>query len=343
MISTFKQLLTKKSIAKVSILHGDEDMTPLLDIGVDAIKKKVSYAKFNIYMIENKGSSFNDIKTFIGNDDLFSDNIYLELLIDKLSKYQSELIDLIHYVTDKDITLLIKTSKISLIEQKAKWFIELKQNNNIDVISIGNKDIYFAVDYLFGINNITIDEDAKKKLVYQNYSNMTQLMQQIKLLQINFPKNSSISINDIDIVNNSKYSVFDFSNAYLSGDLKTSVAVFEHLEQNDKDVYLLFLWVMIEDIRKLIILKGFLKQKILINNAIAKISAWGDNAKNLQTAVQRVSYQNLLTILNKLSLLDLKLKGVSNVNIDIRNCFFNVLQLLCIDIRETGAIEKPIL
>lgn len=329
MISTFEQFLTKKSIEKISILHGDDDVIPLIDVGIDIAKKKINNAKFNIYIIDNKDTNFNDIKTLVRNNDLFSDIIYLELLIDKFSKYQNELIDLLNYTTDKNVVLLIKTSKITLAEQKSKWFLELKQNNAINLVSISNKDIHFAIDYLFASNNITIEDNAKSRLISQNYSNIPQLLQQIKLLQINFPKKSLITIDDIDIVNNNQYSIFDFSNAYLSGNLKASIEIFEHLEQNDKDIYLLFLWVMAEDIRKLIKLKNLLKQKIPISNAITKIGAWGDNAKHLQTKVQKISYQNLLTILNKLSLLDLKIKGISSINIDIKHYFFNILELFC--------------
>jgi DNA polymerase III delta subunit len=156
---------------------------------------------------------------------------------------------------------------------------------------------------------IQCTDDAWRMLQELHHDNGNQLLKSLEALIL------ACNNNIIDeqlvqsyITEHGKYSVYDLSYAYLSGNQRQTMYIFAALPSQQ---WLLLHWLICEDVKKLLQLKSAIKnQAATITAALRQMGVWGKTAELLPRANQRLKYTQLIAVYNSLAQIDLAIKGV---------------------------------
>ena len=215
--------------------------------------------------------------------------------------------------------LIILCEKFEYKQKKSKTYTGLLQYTDVVLVSDSKPDLMLWVRYLLLNYKLEIDSKALEYLLNLNTNNIQQLSQIVIQLAYFHYQNScvdkhySITFDDITdfVTDNSKYNIFLLSQAYLKSDMKSMINIFQELN-NSPESAILILWMMTDDVRKLLAIKAILQEHPGANakTISTQLHIWGDRVGDLLTASRRLSYQKLLLLLNELAKLDLIQKGV---------------------------------
>ncbi len=200
-------------------------------------------------------------------------------------------------------------------------------------LSGDDAELRVIIKYLLKSHNMTIEYAGLDLLLSLNLNNPAQLIQETEKLAWLFhtpfeeqPRPAAVSrssgtleitANDIraHLVDNAQYTIYALEHAYLSGDIIKSSTIFSNLCQVNEDV-ILILWIVAEDVRKLLKIRAYLKNNPVasFNQAISGLRVWGDGVAALAKAHRRISYASFLAFLAELALIDMMVKGVKGGN-----------------------------
>lgn len=177
-------------------------------------------------------------------------------------------------------------------------------------------------------HSLSINNNALNMLQQQNQDNLSQLIQEINQFTLLYPNGHEISLDDVQqhSIDNSVYNIYQLNNAYLSGNLGQSMLILDNIYQKPEDAILL-LWLINEDIKKIIRLKAKLKQGISFSQITQDLKIWGNMTHLYQNIERRINYALLLTILDDLANLDMSIKGV--IDKDIKQQLIHITHNLC--------------
>lgn len=295
---------------KINLVCATKEHLPLVNLALDNFKANLG--EINRYSFTaDRYFDFNNIINIINSGSLFIPDNYIEINYKtKPTLEQQKQIQTLLNTTNSNNTIIITCEKLNKKELSANW---LKAINGL-VISITESDSKIAVSYILQQHNLNISNKALENIVQLNQANISQLLQETTKLALIYPTNTTIDIEHIEDVDNSQYNVYQLSSSYLNGNKNKSITILENIYQEVEDA-ILIMWMINDDLRKLIRLKGKIRQKIPVNQAIQELKVWGDAVYNLPKAEQRLSYTNLLDIFYRLSQVDLMIKGVIKGNI----------------------------
>lgn len=309
----------------IIILNYAKDMFAFNNYILDIVHTK--YTNSSIYNINIEQLKAQDLINQLANTSLFNDTNYIEILCNNkpLVKQQKELTQLVSSVSNNDQLLLIFHG-LNKKELQEKWCSNIA---NLGIVfSIETKHLTHLVQHILKQNQISIEIQAINLLIELNQLNYTQLFQEVKRLSYLYPAGSLIScemLQDI-LINNSNSTIYQLSNAYLAGNLATSLEILAKLYKSIEDIIFIN-WIMLEDVRKLLKIKDKLKQKHQLSNILNELNIWGEAKSLLPKANQRLSYLKLLEILNQLSEVDLSIKGLTNK--DTYSLYTKIVMNLC--------------
>lgn len=315
-------LNAKNNASHIYVFHAVEECYPYINFAVDKIQKGISNVVKHQFQVD-RYFKFDEVNSLLDNVSLFAEQnlIDLNFKTKPTAAQENDLVKLINKIDDNSF-LFITTDKLT--GAASSW---LKAANDLGtVIAVTEEDTSTIISYMCRESNLKISNSALNLLLSLNSGNIPELMQEITRLTLLHPENHEISASDIQSSDNAQYNIYQLSNAYLSGDLAHSQKILDNLYHEPADA-ILITWIISEDIRKLIKIKARVKDKVSVDKAISELRVWGDAISNLKKASNRISYNNLLDVLDKLSLLDMAVKGINNESVYL--ALLQIIKTIC--------------
>jgi DNA polymerase-3 subunit delta len=312
MILNLNKWLNLGYLPQACLINSSEECYPLVTFAISQLQAKLAgHAKYKF--TADRYFEYTEVEQIINSGSLFEDKNYIEInyKTKPTADQQQSLIDIISQLNDRSF-LVITTDKLTKKELTLSWVEAINKSGVL--LSLNEDEARTAVNYILQQHKLTLSPQALTLLLELNQANLAQLLQEVYKLTLIHPAGSNLEVTDIQTNNNSHYTIYQLSSAYLSANFPLALKILESLYTATEDA-ILILWVISEDIRKLIKLKAKLKQNNNIQQALQEIKAWGDNAHKLQLAEHRLSYRDLIQLFDQLTEIDLAIKGIANNNI----------------------------
>lgn len=318
--------LAVETLPRVCLINANADCYPLVDYTLNQIQTKLVQAtryKFNA----DRYFNYNEIKQILNSGSLFSDLTYIEInyKTKPTIEHQQELANIIENL-DSNTTLLITTDKLNKKDYSAAWVKNISLKGVL--LSLNEDDTNSIIKFRLKTAGLNISRRALEILQQLNQANVSQLLQVISHLTLLYPSGHEISEEDIrqHSIDNSQYNIYQLSQAYLAADLFQALKILDNIYQKTEDA-ILILWLLGDDIKKLIRLKARLKQKQTFSQIAEELRIWGNVSGLWQSTEQRLNYTTLVNLLDELANLDMTIKGI--VKGDIRLQLINLITQLC--------------
>lgn len=324
--SNLTKLLTEgiKS-SQLLLIHTNNDDYPLADFILQQIKPDGYHKQ---YFTAERNFDFSVIEDILKTVSLFEQSNYIQINFKTKPniEQQKQIIKLITNLNETNI-LVILCDKLTKTEQNSSWFKAVASNGI--TLGVNNLDAEILISYLFKKHNLSITGDAIHTLINQNQGNMAQLLNEASKLILAIPHGSIIGANEVAQLtsDNAQYNIYQLSSSYLAGDLAKSIKILDNLYQESGDA-ILIMWVLQEDIKRLLKIKSKLKTGANIGQVMQQMRLWGESINKLPIANKRLSYKSLIEIYQLLARLDMSIKGV--LNLDIRLLLTNIIKHICV-------------
>lgn len=334
MQKTLDQLFTTNKLTYGYLIHATEDTYPLIIFTLEILKRQFGSASYYKFDLDSHFNS-NEIIEILNNLSLFEEKIYIEVWhkTKPTASQQKQLAEIIEHLQEYILFIFI-CDKLTKKELTSAW-VRLFDNhdNNSTIIGITQFDMPTFIRQKLSQANLTINQDALNLLIEFNMANIGQLNQELNKLIYSLDPGSQITLQQIQdqTRDNSCYNVYQLSHAYLLGNLSQSLKILDNLYTDISDA-ILIMWIITEDISKLIKLKAKLRNNANFNLALQNLNITPGLVKNLKSANQRLSYQSLLIILDSLANLDLVIKGVTkthDVYAEIKLSLIQIILNIC--------------
>lgn len=294
------------------LISGSEECAPLKHSLTGLCRQKLvgftQHYKFNA----DRYFNLQEIQEIIQSNSLFADKNFIELAFKTkpVLEQQKQLIKLIPLLGE-DNFLCISCDKLDKKDLGSEWLTILLQSTTHLALNADYAEGYAWALHLITVQGFNIEAEALRLLLEMNQGNLAQLHQEINKLCLLFKAPYTITLADAqnNLSDNAQYNIYALSNAYLSGNLQLAGKILRNVCQT-VDEAILLIWNLSEDLRKLIRIKGNLKQNQNFNQAIAGLRIWGESITNFRQANQRLSYAKLLNYFAQLAQIDLCIKGV---------------------------------
>ena len=314
--------LSSDSKANLIVISAPEDSYALSDYLITAFRPpEARRYKF----IADRYFDFKDVNDILNSGSLFDDKTYIEInyKTKPTAPHQKELINLVKELPPSTY-IIITTDKLTKTDYNAPWM-------KLDIawyISINDNSTIAIVKHILKANNLSINTQALNLLLELNGQNSNQLVQEINKLSLLFESGHQISTDDIKThgLDNALYSVYQLNNAYLLGNLKQALTILSNIYIKPEDA-ILILWLLNDDIKKLIRLKSKLQQKYSFSEVAGELKIWSTNNHLYQNALGRLSYTVLVSILDDIAMLDMAIKGL--IDKDVQLQLIAILTKLC--------------
>lgn len=253
--------------------------------------------------------SFDDVKEMFSSASLFGgSNLAIVRFKTKPTVEQSkQLLELINLINSEN-RLLLQCDKLEKKDLSNAWISVFDMALSLSG-DISESRIW--VNHMLKSADITINDSAFDLLLNLNQNNYTQLSQEVNKFTFLYPANYEISYQDAmeQLTDNAQFNVFALSNAYLIGNVDKTIKIFRNVCVDSENAILL-IWLISEDIRKLLQIKNYVKNGQSVSTAVASLRVWGDGVDALKAAHSRLSYNLLLELLDNVAKVDLSIKGL---------------------------------
>ncbi len=306
------RLLSNNKLPPVILLFGDEPQQKL-DI-IDAIRKKAKEDGFEERQSFTLDGDFNwnQLNDALQSMSLFSELKYIELtmLSSKPGTTGSKQFIEISQMLNEEVVLLIHGPKAGKDVQKSKWFTALA------------KDAWFCHVYDLQGNQLQKWLQSRARELQLNISpnglsmisdmcegNLMAGRQELEKISLLFPDKTIIEHSDIEqmMVQQSRYSSFQFTDELLKGDMQRAIKILSQLE-NEGIEPVVILWSMVNEAQTLTRLKDSEATSGRADFRAARI--WQSKQGLYQSALSRLDKTHLDHLNQQLSKTDVAIKSV---------------------------------
>lgn len=326
MTLSLNDCLAAKTLPRVCLINANIDCYPLVDYTLSQMQAKLVQAtryKFNA----DRYFNYNEIKQILNSGSLFSDLTYIEVSYKTKPtiEHQQELATIIESL-DQNTTLLIITDKLNKKDYASAWVKNISLKGWC--LSLNEDDTSSIIRFQLKAAGLNVSRHALEILQQLNQANVGQLLQIVSHLTLLYPRGHEISEDDVrqHSMDNSQYNIYQLSHAYLAGDLFQALKILDNIYQKTEDA-ILILWLLGDDIKKLIRLKARLKQKQTFSQIAEELRIWGNVSSLWQSAEQRLNYAILVNLLDELATLDMTIKGIIKGEVKLQ--LINIITQLC--------------
>jgi DNA polymerase-3 subunit delta len=321
-----KALNFEASMGNSVLIHSNADDYPLADFVLQQLKKKLdNYHKQ--YFTADRFFNLSVIEDLINNISLFDQPNYIQINFKTKPgiEQQKQLIRLQDKL-DRQNFLVIICDKLNKTDQNAKWFKEVA--NKAIALGISSFDAEFLISHLLGQHMLKLSREAIQTLINQNQGNLSQLLNEANKLTMSISQGQTIGVNEIAqlTTDNAQYNIYQLSTSYLSGNLAKRIKILDNLYQDTSDA-ILIMWVLQEDVKRLLKIKSKLKATPNIHQVMQEMRLWGESIDKLPLAEKRLKYSTLIKIYDDLAQLDMSVKGV--LDLDVKLLLTKVIKTIC--------------
>jgi DNA polymerase-3 subunit delta len=317
MLITSDNLNNKLTTHKVYTLFGEEDL--LINQSLDSVYNYLKEQGFSYKIPFDIGanSSFDAIHSEITNSSILSPNKILAIRISSTAtKVTTNLNKIVQNLNDSVILVLIFAVDIAWQQRKTKWFIELNNNSLIIEHKKIEENQMFAwvknqMQYLGLEVNAKVAEIIASNNIYNLPSAYNEL-QKIKFVYGTKHIDEDLVISQLG--QNSKYNIYNLIDNALLG--KSLVVNKIYKLKNFEQSYLINL--LYNQLKQLINIQLYLKDKVSLDNALAKAKVWKIKESVIKFALSNNPYPKLQKLLLELGRIERSIKGRDYLDADVK-------------------------
>lgn len=307
----FSRNLETNVLPPVIWISGDEAL--LVIEACDQVRQTARAAGFEERTIINADAKFDGADLVAENQSmsLFGSRTCIELRIQsKLNdKGRKALIETIEQA-NPDHLLLIISGRIEASQTKAKWFNQVINSGWwLPIWPIERHQMKAWLAQRLTHVGLKADDNALSLLQERTDGNLLAAKQEIEklaLLSLDGVLTADVILSSVS--DNSRYSVFDLSSAFLSGDLTRSLKIMNSLEAEGLEPSIV-LWLLTREMRLVIALNEAQELGEPIQSAFRRLRIFDKHQHNYQVALRRAPNDHYQKCLLACTHIDATIKG----------------------------------
>ena len=308
-VNQVKQHLSQ--LAPVYLVLGDEPLQKIQTI--DAIRHAARQQGFDerISLVQDPQFSWQDLNSNGQNLSLFSNKQLIELELTSLKPGQEGAKAINEFLAHQspDTMLLIHGPKATAEAQKAKWFKALESKGIF--VQITQPEGHHFVKWLEGEiakHQLNIERQGVALLSQMFEGNLLAASQELEKLSLQVGQ-QTLDVAGLKqrVTNQARFSLFELQDALLEGHCDKALKILVSLQREEVEPQLLF-WAFNRELSLLINLKQAQSQKQPLAPLYQQARVWAARQKMFDTALRRLSLQNLLGALSVLSEIEQSIK-----------------------------------
>ena len=303
--------LNASTLPPFILVFGDEPQQKL-DI-IDAIRAKAKAEGFDERQNFTLDSEFEwaHLIDAMQSMSLFADKQYIELTLtsSKPGAVAAKQFLEIANMQNSDVVLVIQGPKAGKDVQKTKWFSALANAGWFcHVYELQNNQLHKWLAARANKLNLHIAPQALTMIADMCEGNLMAGRQELEKLGLQFPAEHIIQAQDIAkvMVQQSRYSVFQFTDEILRGDFTKAIKMLCRLEDEGFEPVVI-LWNLVNEAQTLTQL--FEMQALTGHVDFKALRIWSQKQSLYQNALARLSHSNMQTINTALSEADIMFKS----------------------------------
>lgn len=293
------------------LISGNEECFPIQELLVKKVSQLLANAHFQSF-IADRYFDFAIIEDIMRSSSLFAEkNLLLVSFKTKPTLEQQKKLLILYDLLDENNYLILTCDKLDKKDLANDWLKYYDKAGLFFILTGDASEASAFVKCQLGEHNFTINEDALGLLLELNQGNLTQLNQEINKLSLLFMPPYTITLEDaqLHLIDNSNYSIYALSEAYLLGNLTLTHKIFKHVCIANEEVILMS-WNLGEDLRKLIKIKNLQKTEANFRAIAGTLRIWGNSIVAFEKAASRLTYVKILGYLDDLAKIDMAVKGI---------------------------------
>ena len=209
--------------------------------------------------------------------------------------------------TNENLLLIVTAERLDYKSESSVWARLLESSGMlIKIPSVTFKNLPKWIKQNAKENNVEMSTEAVMLLTETTEGNLQDTYQEIQKLALLYP-NTKISIDDMEktISGSSKYSVFDLSNSFISGNRKRTIKILEILKAEGAPEPFV-LWAFSKELNNLL--------KTIENGSSEGVIGPRKYLEKLEKLSKKVSKEDINTAIKNIAKIDLIIKGLRKQN-----------------------------
>ncbi len=307
-----------QSPALIYFVSGDEPL--LMQESCDTIRKYFREQGFSERDVMHVESGF-DWQQLLGSArsmSLFAERKLIELRLNNPKPGDAGSKALQEYVKDlnPDTALLISSSKIDAGTQKTKWFKAIEQHGAvIQLWPIDARQLPNWIKQRLQRHGLRADTDALRLIAEKVEGNLLAAAQEVDKLAL-MADNDVITAQAVSdaVADNSRYNLFALVDNCLAGQAKEALRALHGLQAEGGEPTVI-LWAFSREIRLLQDARFMLDQGQSLSHFFSKQRVFEKHKPLMQSALRRLSANDLFTMLQQCQKIDLSIKGMHQASV----------------------------
>lgn len=307
-----------QSLQTLYIISGDDPF--LHQQSCDAVRQAAKSHGFNERKVFHLETGFNwgNFSAEFGNLSLFGDKTLIELRLNKSSfdRTGSAEIKAITENLTEDDCLLISMPKLTGSNKRSSWFKALdKAGVSIQIWPLNNRQMQAWVNQYAHEKALAFSPAATQYIVEKNQGNLLAASQEIEKLALQNLEKKTIEVDDLKnlLQQNSQFTVFDLSEAFLAKNKQRAKTILESLKLEGGEPSVI-LWTLARDLRILQKCQSARQQNSGID-AVLQQQYMPDKQKSVfKTATQQFHPKEVSRLFQHMLEIDKSIKGFSKQN-----------------------------
>lgn len=295
------------------LVFGDEPQQKL-DI-IDAVRAKAKDSGFDERQNFTLDSEFewSHLSDAMQSMSLFADKQYIELSMNSIkpgTQGAKQFVEIAN-LDNPDVVLLIQGPKAGKDVQRTKWFSALEKRAWFThVYELANNQLVNWLNTRAQQIGLNISSDALGMVADLCEGNLMAGRQELEKLDLQFSAEQCIEAKDITrvMVQQSRYTSFQFTEEVLKGDMRKAISVLARLE-NEGSEAVVILWSLVNEAQTLSKLAHMQQQKGSIDFRALRI--WPNKQGLYVNALSRLQPKQIAKINTQLSHADVLFKSTS--------------------------------
>ncbi len=303
--------LQSNPLPAVIWISGDE---PLLVLeACDEVRSAARNAGISERTVFEVDAKFDGADLIAANQSvsLFGDRECIELrLSSKLTdKARKALVEYIN-TANPDNMLLVVSGRIEASQAKAKWFTQVTNAGWwVPLWPIESNQMFAWLKERINRNGLNADDSAVSLLADRTDGNLLAAKQEIEKLVL-IADGDMITSDTImkSVSDSSRYTVFDLSSAFLSGNLERSLKIANGLHSEGVEAPIV-LWLLTRELRLIVELCELQSQGQSVNEAFKRMRIFDKRQNDYLVAIRRAPVSHYQKCLVACAQIDSTIKG----------------------------------
>jgi DNA polymerase-3 subunit delta len=303
-------------LAGCYLVHGGEPLQT--EEIIAAIKDQAGKEGYtNIEVFELNTLIWEELLNKCQTLDLFAERTLIELRLsgETLNKQANSNLEQILLQQDSNLHIIIRANKLKTTTLNSNWAKHIQKHGKVFVAKdIPSQQWPMWLQKRLTQAGFTLNKDALELMARCYEGNLLAATQCIKKLSAAFPS-GQLNLDQIKpfIDDNNSFSLFELTNAALSGEVERTLRILESLQNEGIDP-ILILWGLTKEIRTLLNIKNDVQNGIAFAQSAQNRGVWRDNMPKMRKAADRLSSAKLQRLLQIGKSVDAMIKGLQMGN-----------------------------